>query len=139
MSYRSERFQRGFLSLDLIKDGDNPEKREILSDHGYGARQIRRAAEWKTELPVEATREEMLAAARRRLADAGLGRLVPVLEQIVENGKNRRESICNLAVKRRIPKASAERFYDRGVRALLTFFSPNEIKGETHFGKSPCL
>jgi len=48
------------------------------------------------------------------LADAGLGRLIPVLDQIVENGRNRQESICRLAIKRRIPKASAERFYDRG-------------------------
>ena len=139
MSYRGERFQRGFLSLDRINDGDNPEKRDILSDHGEGARQILRAAEWNAAQPVGATREERLAEARRRLADAGLGRLLPVLDQVVLNGKNRRESICRLAVCRHLKRRSAERFYDRGVRALLDFFSPNETKGETHFGKSVCL
>ena len=66
-------------------------------------------------------------------------RLVPVLEQIVVNGKNRRESIMQLAMMRRVNKRSSERFYDRGVKALLTFFSPNEIKGETHVEKSSCL
>ena len=66
-------------------------------------------------------------------------RLVPVLEQIVANGKNRRESIMQLAMMRRVNKRSSERFYDRGVKALLTFFSPNEIKGETHVEKSSCL
>ena len=62
----------------------------------------------------ERDRGKCIAEARRKLADAGLGRLITVLDQIVENGRNRQESICNLAVKRRIPKASAERFYDRG-------------------------
>ena len=128
MSYRSERFQRGFLSLDLIKDGDNPEKRDILSDHGLGARQIRRAAEWDAALPESApfpaTREEMLAAARRRLADAGLERLLPVLDQIVLNGKNRRESIGRLAVIWRLKKSVARVKYYRGVDALLMLFQP---------------
>lgn len=142
MSYRSERFQNGFLSLDSIKDGDNHEKREIVSDHGEGARQIFTAAEWAPvpeSEPCPATREEKLAEARRRLVEAGLERLLPVLDQVVANGKNRRESIGNLAIIRRVKRGSAERFYDRGVGDLLTFFSPNEIKGETHFGKSVCL
>ena len=55
--------------------------------------------------------------------------------QIVENGSNRQESIWRLAVMRRVNKRSSERFYDRGVNALLTFFSPNKIKGETHIEK----
>ena len=136
MSYRSERFQQGFLSLDLIEDGDNPEKRGILSDHGDGARQIRRAAEWKAEQLVDAKREEQLAEAKMRLADAGLERLIPVLDQIVLNGKNRRESILNLAKTWHVPKETARRRYYRGSTDLLTFFSPNEIKGETHVDKS---
>ena len=44
-----------------------------------------------------------------------------------------------LAMMRRVNKRSSERFYDRGVKALLTFFSPNEIKGETRVEKSSCL
>ena len=66
-------------------------------------------------------------------------RLVPVLEQIVANGANRQESILRLSVMRRVKRCSSERFYDRGVKALLTFFSPNEIKGETHIEMTPCL
>ena len=143
MNYRNERMARGFRSLDAILEGVDPAKFPPLSDCGEGARQIRRGG-WGKEAcaerpPYRAARGERLAEARRRLADAGLARLLPVLDQIVLNGRNRRESIRRLAMKRRIPKASAERFYDRGVHALLAFFSPNEIKGETHIVKSVCL
>ena len=143
MNYRNERMTRGFRSLDALLDGFDASKFPLLSDHGVGARQIRRGG-WGTAAcaarpPYLAARGERLAEARRRLTEAGLARLLPVLDQIVLNGKNRRESIRRLAMKRRIPKASAERCYDRGVNALLTFFSPNKIKGETHIVKSVCL
>ena len=158
MNYRNERMARGFRSLDALLEGVDASKFPPLSDCGEGARRIRRGG-WGTAAcayppsgasreagstrgarpPYLAARGERLAEARRRLAEAGLARLLPVLDQIVLNGKNRRESIRRLAVKRRIPMASAERFYDRGVHALLTFFSPNEIKGETHIVKSVCL
>lgn len=143
MNYRNERMARGFRSLDAMLDGFDPSKFLPLSDCGVGARQIRRGgwgqAACAERPPYLAARGKRLAEARRRLAKAGLARLLPVLDQIVLNGKNRKESIRRLAVKRRIPKASAERFYDRGVNALLTFFSPNKIKGETHIVKSVCL
>jgi hypothetical protein len=132
MSYRSERFQNGFLSLDSIKDGDNPEKREIVSDHGEGARQIFTAAEWAAvpeSEPCQATRAEKLAEARRRLVEAGLARLLPVLDQVVANGKNRRESIFRLGKIWQTKLVAARRRYYRGTEMLLTFFSPNEIKG----------
>ena len=67
------------------------------------------------------------------LVVAGLERLVPVLEQVVENGANRRESIMQLAMKWRRKKAGARREYYRGVQDLLMFFSANKIKGETNF------
>ena len=60
--------------------------------------------------------------ARRRLAENGLARLVPVLDQIVKNGKNRQESICNLAVIWRQKKSVARVNYYRGVAALLNQF-----------------
>ena len=158
MNYRNERMARGFRSLDALLEGFDASKLPALSDGGVGARQIRRAA-WGDAAcayppsgasreagstrgarpPYLAARGERLAEARMRLAEAGLARLLPVLDQVVLNGKNRRESICRLAIKRHIPMPSAERFYDRGVSALLTFFSPNKIKGETHFRKSVCL
>ena len=140
MNYRNERMARGFRSLDAMLDGFDPSKFLPLSDCGVGARQIRRGG-WGMAACAERPpyRERCIIEARQRLAEAGLARLLPVLDQIVLNGRNRRESIRRLAVKRRIPKASAERFYDRGVNALLTFFSPNKIKGETHIVKSVCL
>ena len=74
--------------------------------------------------------------ARRRLAENGLARLVPVLDQIVKNGKNRRELICNLAKIWHVKSEIARRRYYRGSTDLLTFFSPNKIKGETHVDAS---
>ena len=140
MSYRSERMARGFWSLDALLDGSDPSKNPVLSDNGDGARQIRRAPWVEAARPESAPyRGKCAAEARRRLAAAGLARLLPVLDQVILNGKNRRESIGKLAMKRHVTRASAERFYDRGVRDLLAFFSPNEIKGETHIVKSVCL
>jgi len=124
MSYRNERFQRGFLSLDLVNDGDNPEKRDILSDHGEGARRIRSFCEGRAEDGTATHRGKCIAEARRKLADAGLGRLIPVLDQVVENGRNRQESICRLAVIWRLKKSVARVKYYRGVDALLMLFQP---------------
>ena len=135
MNYRNERMARGFRSLDALLEGFDASKLPALSDGGDGARQIRRAA-WgmaacATRPPYLAARGERLAEARMRLAEAGLARLLPVLDQVVLNGKNRRESICRLAMKWRIPTQSARRKYYRGVTELTKLFSPNKIKGET--------
>ena len=158
MNYRNERMARGFRSLDAILEGVDPAKFPPLSDCGVGARRIRRGG-WGTAAcayppsgasreagstrgarpPYLAARGERLAEARRRLAEAGLARLLPVLDQIVLNGKNRKESIRQLAVKWRIPVSSARRKYYRGVAELTKLFSPNKIKGETHIVKSVCL
>ena len=101
MNYRNERMARGFRSLDAMLDGFDPSKFLPLSDCGVGARQIRRGGWGKAACaerpPYLATRGERLAEARRRLAEAGLARLLPVLDQIVLNGRNRRESICQLS------------------------------------------
>jgi len=80
-------------------------------------------------------RGERLVEARRRLTEAGLARLLPVLDQIVLNGKNRKKSIRSLAVKWRIPVSSARVKYYRGVANLTMLFSPNKIKGETDIEK----
>ena len=141
MSYRNERFYKSFLSLDCIRDGDNSEKHCFLSDNGEEARRIRYGAEWADDARGmgEPRRAKCIEKARRRLVESGLSRLLPVLDQVVANGKNRRESILKLAVSRHLKQHSAERFYDRGVGTLLMLFSPNKIKGETHLGKSVCL
>jgi len=143
MSYRNMRMADAHLSLDRLLDGIDAEKAPVLSDGGEGEWRICRAVdaedESERELQLDNQRFVLLMVAESLLALAGLERLVPVLEQVVENGVDRQESICRLAVMRRVKKGSSERFYDRGVKALLAFFSPNEIKGETHVGKSLCL
>ena len=132
MSYRSERMARGFWSLDALLDGSDPSKNPVLSDNGEGARQIRRAPWGDAACAARPPyRERCVAEARMRLAAAGLARLLPVLDQVILNGNNRRESICNLAVKWRIPAQSARRKYYRGVAELTELFSPNKINGET--------
>ena len=132
MNYRNERMARGFRSLDALLEGFDASKLPALSDGGDGARQIRRAAWGDAARSVIAPyRERCVAEARMRLAEAGLARLLPVLDQVVLNGKNRRESICWLAMKWRIPTQSARRKYYRGVTELTKLFSPNKIKGET--------
>ena len=97
MSFRNERMARGFRSLDRLAETVDLGKSRLVSDGEAGARQIRRAADGEEASFREDTRAERLAEARRRLAESGLARLVPVLDQIVRNGKNRQESICNLA------------------------------------------
>lgn len=86
--------------------------------------------------PYLAMREEKLAQAKERLVANGLERLIPVLDQIVINGKYRQESINWLAIKWRIKKEVARRRYYRGVDDLTMLFSPNKIGGETHLEKS---
>ena len=142
---RNERFNAGCLSLDKLAESIDAAKSRIFSDRGEGAERICRAVDREDELEAEMDLEldnrrfVLLMVAEGMLVLCGEDRLVPVLEQIVANGANRQESIWRLSVMRRVKKHSSERFYDRGVKALLTFFSPNEIKGETDVGKSPCL
>jgi len=151
MNYRNERMARGFRSLDALLEGVDPAKFPPLSDCGEGARRIRRGG-WGTAAcayppsgasreagstrgarpPYLAARGERLAEARRRLTEAGLARLLPVLDQIVLNGKNRKESICQLSKIWHVKLAVARRKYYRGSKTLLTFFSANKIKGEMH-------
>ena len=137
MSYRNLRMADAHLSLDVIVAGVNAEKAPILSDGGEGARRICRAADAEAEeerdLQLDNQRFVLLMVAEALLVVAGLERLVPVLEQVVENGANRRESIMQLAMKWRRKKAGARREYYRGVQDLLMFFSTNKIKGETNF------
>ncbi len=133
MNYRNERMARGFRSLDALLEGFDASKLPALSDGGDGARQIRRAAWGMAARSVIAPyRERCVAEARNRLAEAGLARLLPVLDQVVLNGKNRRESICMLSKIWHVKLAVARRKYYRGSKTLLTFFSANKIKGEMH-------
>lgn len=124
MSFRNERMARGFRSLDRLADTIDLGKSRLVSDCGAGARQIRSAADGEEAGPREGTRAARLAEARRRLVESGLARLLPVLDQIARNGRNRRESICNLAAIWRQKKPVARVNYYRGVNAMLALFQP---------------
>lgn len=133
MSYRNERLARKFLSLDQLAESVDLGKSHLVSDGGEGARQIR--GEVCAEAGAATHRGRCLAEARRKLAENGLSRLLPVLDQIVRNGKNRQESIGCLAKVWHVPKETARRRYYRGSTDLLTFFSPCKIGGEMRVGK----
>ena len=138
MSFRNERLMQKFRSLDMLAETIDLGKSRLVSDGGEGARQIRRevSAEDGGGGAQPDTRAARLADARRRLVESGLKRLLPVLDQIVKNGKNRKESIGRLAQIWHVKSEIARRRYYRGSSDLLTFFSPNEIKGETQVDKS---
>ena len=121
MSFRNERMARKFLSLDKLAETIDLGKSRLVSDGGEGARQIRLDDD---EDAQPDTRAERLADARRRLVENGLKRLLPVLDQVVKNGKNRKESICCLATIWRLKKSVARVKYYRGVKALLSLFQP---------------
>ena len=121
MSFRNERMMRKFRSLDMLAETIDLGKSRLVSDGGEGARQIRRDDD---EDAQPDTRAERLADARRRLVESGLKHLLPVLDQVVKNGKNRKESICNLAIIWRLKKSVARVKYYRGVKALLSLFQP---------------
>ena len=137
MSYRNMRMADAHLSLDAIVAGVDAEKTPFLSDGGDGARRICRVADAEAEeerdLRLDNQRFVLLMVAESLLVLAGLERLVPVLEQVVENGANRQESICNLAMTWRQKKPIARVKYHRGVAALLKLFSPNKNAAKLHF------
>ena len=137
MSYRNLRMAEAHLSLDAIVAGVDTEKTPFLSDGGEGALRICRAAdaedEKERELQLDNQHFVLLMVAESLLVLAGLERLVPVLEQVVENGANRQESICNLAMTWRQKKPIARVKYHRGVAALLKLFSPSKNAAKLHF------
>ena len=135
MSTRNERLNRNFVSLDALAEQIDFEKSAILSDHGAGEKLIcgENHDDEMNEIEKDNQNFVNLMVFEGMLTLCGYDRLLPIVEQIVKNGKNRKESITQLSIKWRIPKPSAERKYYRGVNDLLTFVSPNKINGQTHF------
>ena len=135
MSTRNERLNRNFVSLDALAEQIDFEKSAILSDHGAGEKLIcgENHDDEMNEIENDNQNFVNLMVFEGMLTLCGHDRLLPIVEQIVKNGKNRKESITQLSIKWRIPKPSAERKYYRGVNDLLTFVSPNKINGQTHF------
>lgn len=135
MSTRNERLNQNFVSLDALAEQIDFEKSAILSDHGAGEKLIcgENHDDEMNEIENDNQNFVYLMVFEGMLTLCGYDRLLPIVEQIVKNGRNRKESITQLSIKWRIPKPSAERKYYRGVNDLLTFVSPNKINGQTHF------
>ena len=135
MSTRNERLNRNFVSLDALAEQIDFEKSAILSDHGAGEKLIcgENHDDEMNEIEKDNQNFVNLMVFEGMLTLCGYDRLLPIVEKIVKNGRNRKESITQLSIKWRIPKPSAERKYFRGVNDLLTFVSPNKINGQTHF------
>ena len=130
MSTRNERLNRNFVSLDALAEQIDFEKSAILSDHGAGEKLIcgENHDDEINEIENDNQNFVYLMVFEGMLTLCGYDRLLPIVEQIVKNGRNRKESITQLSIKWRIPKPSAERKYYRGVNDLLTFVSPNKYR-----------
>ena len=123
MNYRNARLANGFLSLDQLAGEIDLVKSRVVSDGGAGVERIVRMIDcsdcsidgiprWQAEeQEAETERQRRIDAARQRLRRAGLGYLIPTLMLIIKNGKNRDESIRELAARRRLPFESAKRLY----------------------------
>ena len=148
MSTRNDQFNEKMLSLDEFISGfEDESKIAALSDNDIGAKTMYKTLDESDEninfvnddpLSLENQDYVKLLIFEGMLILSKQEKLIPILEQIVKNGKNRQKSITALAIKFRISKASAERKYYRGVRDLLTLISPNKNRGETHFEKPIC-
>ena len=116
MSTRNERLNRNFVSLDALAEQIDFEKSAILSDHGAGEKLICGENHDAKMNEIENDNQNFvyLMVFEGMLTLCGYDRLLPIVEQIVKNGKNRKESITQLSIKWRIPKPSAERKYYRG-------------------------
>ncbi|MCR5414737.1 MAG: hypothetical protein K6F50_08475 [Kiritimatiellae bacterium] len=91
-----------------------------MSDSGSAAEKLYRRLDISPEQESAAEeaesrrREKLIEEARNRLLFLRLETLIPVLEEVVRNGKNRSESIRKLAIKRKVKSSSTRVFYYRG-------------------------
>ena len=128
MSYRNARLANGFLSLDQLTVEIDLVKSRTVSDRGAGVERMvgdidRRPGDAEREERVTmAARQRRIDAARQKLRRAGLGYLVPTLMLIIKNGKNRDESIRELAERRKLSHHAAEVRYFGHREKILDFF-----------------
>ena len=134
MNYRNARLANGFLSLDQLAGEIDLVKSRVVSDGGAGVERIVRLIDcsvcstdgeprWLAEeREAAAERQRRIDAARQKLRRAGLGYLVPTLMLIVKNGKNRDESIQELAARRKLSHHAAEVRYFGHREKILDFF-----------------
>ena len=125
MNYRNNRFNKTFLSLDLLAESIDLGKSPYVSDNGA---YVRHLIDHMVTPPDEAERiadeEErrravLLAKVMNGLERTGRGYLIPVLRLIVENGNDRTASIAALAKERGTSYAAAKVLYFRHRKTLL--------------------
>ncbi len=126
MSFRNERFNQKFFSLDLLGKDDNAEKWSVLSDGGRGADAIRDSLDQKEFQDHEEHKKrlrERLNNARERLVESKKNKLVDLFDLMLATGGDPKETVIRLSKKYKLKKRSALRFFERGViriRSLLT-------------------
>ena len=117
MNYRNARLANGFLSLDQLAREIDLVKSRVVSDGGEGVERMVGDVDQK---PGDAEREEREAARERqrkfhaaetRLRRLWLGYLVSTLALICKNGKNREESISEIASRRHLCWEAAKARY----------------------------
>ena len=123
MNYRNARLANGFLSLDQLAGEIDLVKSRVVSDGGAGVERIVRMIDcsdcsidgiprWLAEeQEAETERQRRIHAAVVKLYRVGQGSLVSTLILICRNGKNRNESIREIATRRRISFESAKARY----------------------------
>lgn len=129
MSTRNDRLNESFASLDEFLDGfEDQSKIASLSDRGTNAEMMyaildesdRYAFEDKNPaLSIGNQNFTKFMIFEGMLKLAKLEKLIPIVEQIVKNGKNRQKSITNLARTQHISYVSSERRYHRGIEKLM--------------------
>lgn len=129
MSTRNDRLFESFLPLDVLIAGfEDESKIAAFSDCGSGADAIYDALDesdryaFEDENPALSVGNQnftKLMIFEGMLKLAKLERLIPIVEQIVKNGKDRQKSIIALARTQHISYASSERKYHRGIEKLM--------------------
>ena len=128
MNYRNARLANGFLSLDKLAGEVDLVKSRTVSDRGAGVERMvgdidRRPGDAEREERVTmAARQRRIDAARQRLRRAGLGYLIETFLLICKNGKNRDESMHELAARRKLSHHAAEVRYFGHREKILDFF-----------------
>jgi hypothetical protein len=135
---RQGKFESAMLSTDALLSHD---KNVCLGDSGACAEKMYSALDGDCvndaldEPELNGNQQEKLLEAKQKLVSMRLKRLIPILMQIVANGRHRGDSIVNLCRIWNSNINSATIRYYRGRSLLLKAFSPSRIKGETHIEK----
>ena len=110
-------FEAEMLSFDRLVDSfEDPSKAATFSDGGAGAEAIRSS----DEMCDASFYTRRIKVARRRLARK-FPELVEVFNLVVKNGKDRRESIAELAARGRTKEAASALYWGH-LKKILFFF-----------------